>query len=83
MGDGRRGDHPRGLEPGRGDPEPIEERHTVAQEHRGQVDLELVEQAGLQILLDDARTAGQMDVLVAGSRASLLEGSLDAVGRRR
>ena len=33
MGDGRRGDHPRGLEPGRVDPEPVEQGHTVAQEH--------------------------------------------------
>ena len=82
MGDRGRGDHPRGLERGRIQPEPVEQGDAVAEEHGSQVNLDLVEQAGLQVLLDGTRTAGNGHVLFTGSCPSLLERSLDAVGRR-
>ena len=80
MGDRRRGDHPRGFEPDRVDPELGEQGHTAAQEHGCQVDLQHIEHAGLQILLDGGRAPGHSNILVARRRSSLLERGLDPVG---
>ena len=47
------------------------------------MDLEVVDQARLQVLLGGARPAGDRDVLAAGCRLRLLERRLDAVGDER
>ena len=47
------------------------------------MDLELVEEPGAEVLLDDVRAARDLHVLVAGSGAGLLERGLDAVGDER
>jgi hypothetical protein len=73
MGDGGGRDHPCRFELHRVGPEPVEEADAVAQKRGDQVDLQLVEQSRLQVLLNDARAAGERDVLVAGGCPSLLE----------
>src|SRR6266545_2081818 len=80
MRDARRLDHPRRLELGRVGAELVEEPDAAAQEHGDEVDLQLVEQPGLQVLLRDVGATRERDVLVPGGRASLLERGFDAVG---
>ena len=65
MRDRRRLDHSRQLEiDSRVDL--IEEPDAVAQEKRDDVDLKLVEESASQILLREARTTGNEDILVSG-----------------
>src|SRR5207249_4108779 len=71
------------FEPDRPETETVEEADAVAQKHGNEVDLELVEQPGFQVLLSDSRPTGERDVLVAGGRPSLLEGGFDPVGHER
>jgi hypothetical protein len=82
MGDGGRLDHPRRLELDR-PLETVEEADAVAQEHRNDVQLKLVEQPRPQVLLGDARAARERDVLVAGGRPGLVERGLDALRDER
>ena len=42
--------------------------------------LQLVEQAGRQVLVDDVRAAADEDVPVAGRLPRLLQGGLDPIG---
>ena len=58
----------------------VEQANAAAEEERGDVDLQLVDEAGAEVLLHDVRSAGNGDVPVAGGRASLLQRRLDAVG---
>ena len=73
-------DHAGELELDRRALEVVEQPLAGAEEDRDHVDMHLVDQPGLQVLLDDARPTAQRHVLVAGRRPSLLEGRLDAVG---
>ena len=50
----------------------VEQPNAVAEEERGDVDLELVDQPGREVLLNDVCAARDGNVLVAGGRASLL-----------
>src|SRR6266508_1941909 len=52
----------------------------VSEQERGEMDLELVEEPGPQILLGDVRSAGDRDVLLRGGCSSLVERGLDPVG---
>src|SRR5439155_7130283 len=79
VGDGGGLDHPGALQFAL-IAEVLEQPHSVAQEHGDEVDLQFVEEAGLQVLLSDMRAAGHPDVLLAGCRFGLLERGLDAVG---
>src|SRR4029453_10896615 len=60
-----------------------EEAAPAAEEHRRHVDVELVEEAGLQVLLHDRRAAAEQDVPVSGGCTRLLERALDPVGDQR
>src|SRR5439155_14342586 len=67
------------TEPPQFDPlriETLEEPDAAAEEYGGQVDLHFVQQAGLQILPHDVRSAPDTDVLVAGGSTGKLECSL-------
>src|SRR5215216_4054370 len=57
------------------------EQPLAATEHdRDDVEVELLEQAGGEVLLDRVGAAGDQDVLLAGRRAGLLERGVDPVG---
>ena len=58
----------------------VEQPLARAEHDRDDVQVQLVEQAGGEVLVDRARAAGDRDVLVAGGRARLLERGLDPVG---
>ena len=73
MRDTGRLDHPRDLQLDRLGAETLEQSDPVTDHHWHQVDLELVEEAGLQVLLDDVRAARDRDVLVASRRPRSLE----------
>ena len=51
----------------------LEQPHAVTEQQRDKVDLKLVEEPGLEVLLDDVRAAGHDHVLVRGSGPGLLE----------
>src|SRR5262245_8141693 len=51
-----------------------------AEDHRGEVQMELVEQTGGEVLTDGAGSTGDQDVLVARRLARLLESGFDSVG---
>jgi hypothetical protein len=53
----------RALEIDLGAPEVVEQPGATAEEDRGDMDLQFVDQPCLQVLLDDTRAAGQGDVL--------------------
>ena len=53
-------------------------RVPAPEQHRRDVKRELVDQARCEELLAGSRTSHHRDVLVAGRRAGLLEGGLDA-----
>src|SRR5205085_11720237 len=84
MGDGGRLDYSGALELHRPGVEVVEQPDTAAAEQqRGDVDAQLVEEAGAEVLLDDVGAARNRDVLVARGRPSLLERRLDPVGDER
>jgi hypothetical protein len=58
----------------------LEHPGAAAEQHRDQVDRELVDQAGPHELLAGVGAAHHRHVLVAGGVASLLEGVLDSSG---
>jgi len=60
--------------------EVVEEPNAVTKNQRCHVDLQLVEQAGLEILLGELRSSCDQDVSVTGGRSGLLERGFDAVG---
>ena len=68
------------LESHTGVPEVVEEARTAAEEHRDDVQLELVQQSRGQVLPGDMAAAPQHDVLAAGGLLGLLERGLDSVG---
>jgi hypothetical protein len=51
----------------------IEKPPTAAEERRHDVDLHLVHEAGREILLCGTRSAGELDILVAGGSPRLVE----------
>src|SRR5512133_3480967 len=61
----------------------LEQANSASKQDWSDMDLELVEQPGVEILLRDAGAAGDRDVLVAGARACLLQRRLDAVRDKR
>ena len=61
-------------------PDVLEEPRAGAEQDRRDVDLELVEQPGAEVLLRDLGAARDLDVLVAGGLAREVERGLDAVG---
>ena len=75
-------DHPDGFERGLADV--IEQPLACPENDRHDVQVELVEQSGGEVLPHGARAAGDRDVLPAGrGRAGLLERGLDPVGDER
>src|SRR5215218_3857219 len=57
----------------------VEEARASAQEDRRDVQLQLVDQTGRQVLVDDVGAADE-DVLLAGGLPRLLQGRLDSIG---
>ena len=60
-----------------------EEARASAQEDRRDVQLQLVDQTGRQVLVDDVGAAADEDVLVAGGLPRSLQGGLDPIGDER
>src|SRR5829696_5640611 len=58
----------------------VEEARASAQEDRRDVQLQLVDQTGRQVLVDDVGAAADEDVLLAGGLPRLLQGRLDSIG---
>src|SRR5215211_2070662 len=58
----------------------VEEARASAQEDRRDVQLQLVDQTGRQVLVDDVGAAADEDVLVAGGLPRSLQGGLDSIG---
>ena len=61
----------------------VEQALAVAEQHGGDVQLELVEQARGEHLADELAAAGDLHVLVAGGGACQLDGPLEALGDER
>jgi hypothetical protein len=80
MGDAGRLDGPDLLESHIRVPEVVEEAGTATEQHRNDVQLELVQQSRCQVLLSDVAAAPQHDVFGAGGLVCLLERGLDSVG---
>ena len=59
--------------------EVVEEALATAEEDRHDRDVQLVDEAGAQVLLDGRRAAAEPDVVAAGRVDRLLERGLDAV----
>jgi hypothetical protein len=57
----------------------VDQADAGAEQHGRECDGELVDQAGVQVLLDRLAAAGDADVAVAGRRTGLVERALDAV----
>jgi hypothetical protein len=72
VGDGRRGDHLRRLERDPGDA--VQQPFAGAEDDRDEVQEQLVEQPRGEVLAHGGRAAGDLDVLFAGRRPSLLQG---------
>ena len=64
----------------RSGPDAVEEARAAAKQHRDDVQLQLVDESGRQVLVDDVGAAADEDVLVAGGLPRLLQGGLDAIG---
>lgn len=76
----RRGlDHPDGFKCCALGVEVLEQPDPVAEEHGDEVKLHLVDQSGLQALLDHVRATHDQDVLPIGSRRRIVNGGLDPV----
>src|SRR3954453_19143761 len=58
----------------------LEQPRAAAEQHRRDVDPQLVQQAGFEVLLANAGAATDRDVLAAGRGARLLECGLDSTG---
>src|SRR5207247_1479891 len=61
-------------------PEVAEDASTVAEQHRNNVELKLVQQFRCQVLLNDVAVAPKHDVFAAGGLPCLFERRLDSVG---
>jgi hypothetical protein len=59
--------------------DPLEQPPSCAEEDRRHRDRELVDQASVEILLDDVGAAGDPDIAAAGGLARLPQRALDAV----
>ena len=60
--------------------EVVEQSFSAAQQHRRDGDLQFVDQAGPEVLLDRRRPAGDLDVLAAGRVERPLQRGVNAVG---
>src|SRR3954470_5992678 len=80
VGDAGRLDGPDLLELHLRVPEVVEEASTVAEHHRDDVELKLVQQSRCQVLVGDLGAAPEHDVLAAGGVPCLVERGLDSVG---
>jgi hypothetical protein len=58
----------------------LEQPLTVPEQDRDEVQLELIDQSGGKVLLDDAGAPAEQHVPAVGGLLGLLEGGLDAVG---
>src|SRR5215216_2633862 len=83
MGDGGGIDHPIELQAGLRGAEVVEQANAVAEKHRNEMDLKLVEQPRPEGLLNGIGAACDQHVPVAGGRPSLLECGFDPVGDER
>jgi hypothetical protein len=72
-------DHPRALQVDRPGAEVIEQADAAPEQHRHQVEVELVQESRSEALLHDAGGA-HADVLVPGDRSGLLQGAFESVG---
>jgi hypothetical protein len=80
MRNGRSLDDPDDLQRGLRRAGIVEQAGAGTQEHGCEVDLQLVDQPGLEVLLHDAGATAHEDVLVFGGRPSLFErGSIPSV----
>ena len=61
----------------------VEQPRAAAEQQRHNVQVQLVEQAGREVLLHDVGAAAERDVPAAGGREGLLERRLDPVGDER
>ena len=81
MGDtGRCGDHPLRFQRNRVGRDAVEEAHAGAEEDGNQVDLDLVEQAGAQVLLSHLASTRDQHVLLACDGTRLSQRLVDAAG---
>src|SRR5690606_846561 len=80
VGDAGRRDYLRPLKLDGRLAEMVEQPLPAPQQHRHQGDVDLVEEPGPQVLLDDAGSAADRHVLVARGGAGLVQGGLDPVG---
>src|SRR6478672_1316890 len=69
----------RQLEPGQLGTNAVEQPCSVAQQHRGEMDLQLVDQAGVDALVDRVRSACDRDVLLGRSGARIFDCAFDPV----
>src|SRR5256885_1548743 len=76
----RRLEHLGPLEPGDRRPDAVEEPGSAAQQHRGQVEQEVVDQAGVDRLVDRVRSACDQDILLGRGGARILDRALEALG---
>jgi hypothetical protein len=72
-------DHPRVAKDGRRAGEVVEEANSGAKQHRGDVDVELVEEPGIQALLNGVGAVDR-NGLPGGGGFGLAHGAFDAVG---
>ena len=61
----------------------VEEPHSVSEQERSDVDLQLVEQPGLQALLNDVRTSGHRTFLSPAAARACVERGVEPVGDER
>src|SRR4051812_25850549 len=80
VGDARRLDGPYLLELDIAAAEVVEQARATTEQHGHDVQLELVEEPGGQVLVDDLGAAPEHDVLTVRGLFGLLERPLDAVG---
>ena len=80
MRDAGCGNGPDLLEPHVRVPEVIEEPGAAAEQHRNDMQLELVQQSRGQVLPGDLAAAPEQDVLPVGGLGGLLERGLDSAG---
>src|SRR2546421_3558235 len=72
-------EHARQLEPGQLGADALEQAGSVAQQDRGEVELELVDQAGVDALVDCIGAACDQDVLLGRRGSRILDRALDPV----
>jgi hypothetical protein len=61
----------------------VEQSHAVAEQHRGDVQLEFIQHPGGQQLTQQRAAPGDGDILAAGGVFGLFDGSLDPISHER